>query len=58
VSPRPGPRRPIIGIRVKPDAITYIDALAQAEGVNRSEMIRRLLAEAIGARQKQPPRKG
>jgi len=50
VSPRPGPRRPIVGIRIKPDAITFIDKLATTEGVTRSEMIRRLLAEALAAR--------
>jgi len=32
--------------------IAHIDQLAQQEGVNRSEMIRRLLSEAVQARQR------
>lgn len=52
MSPRPGPERPIVGVRIKPDAINYIDGLAAGEGVTRSEMIRRLLAESITARQR------
>lgn len=42
--------RPIVGVRIKPEAIAYVDTLATTEGVNRSEMIRRLLAEALTAR--------
>ena len=50
--PRTGPRRVIVGVRLKAEAIEYIDTLAQAEKVNRSEMIRRLLAEAVAVRRK------
>lgn len=50
--PRSGPRRVIVGVRLKADAIAYIDTLAEAQGVNRSEMIRLLLAEAVAARRK------
>jgi hypothetical protein len=42
----------MVGVKLLPDAITYIDTLAEAEGVNRSEMIRRLLAEAVARRRK------
>lgn len=40
----------MVGVKLYPDAIAYIDTLAEAEGVNRSEMIRRLLAEAVAQR--------
>lgn len=50
--PRTGPRRVMIGVKLLPAAIAYIDELAEAEGVNRSEMVRRLLAEAVAARRK------
>jgi metal-responsive CopG/Arc/MetJ family transcriptional regulator len=50
--PRTGERRVIVGVRLKADAIAYIDALAEAEKVNRSEMVRILLAEAVAARRK------
>lgn len=50
------PRRPIVGVRIKPEAIAYIDALAKAEGVKRSEMIRRLVGEALVARQRKGQR--
>lgn len=50
--PRTGPRRVIVGVRLKAEAIAYIDELAKAEKVNRSEMVRRLLAEAVAARRK------
>lgn len=50
--PRPGPRRVMIGVKLYPEAIAYIDKLAEAEGVTRSEMVRRLLAEAVSSRRK------
>ena len=50
--PRTGPRRVMIGVKLLPTAIAYIDELAKAEGVNRSEMVRRLLSEAVAARRK------
>jgi metal-responsive CopG/Arc/MetJ family transcriptional regulator len=45
-------RRVMIGVKLWPEAITYIDTLAKAEKVNRSEMVRILLAEAVAARRK------
>lgn len=45
-------RRVMIGVKLWPEAITYIDALAKAEKVNRSEMVRILLAEAVAARRR------
>ena len=42
----------MIGVKLLPTAIAYIDELAKAEGVNRSEMVRRLLSEAVAARRK------
>ena len=53
MSPRPGPRRPLIAIRLSESGLSYIDELAEEEADgNRSEMIRHLLAEAVTARQK------
>ncbi|MFC6853898.1 ribbon-helix-helix domain-containing protein [Aquipuribacter hungaricus] len=48
--PRPGPRRPIVTVRVDQEDLTEVDRLATAEGVGRSEMVRRLLVEAMAAR--------
>ena len=42
----------MVGVKLSAEGIAYIDTLAQTEGVNRSEMIRRLLAEAVSARRK------
>ena len=50
--PRTGPRRVIVGVRLKAEAIALIDQMAEAEKVNRSEMVRILLAEAVAARRK------
>jgi metal-responsive CopG/Arc/MetJ family transcriptional regulator len=50
VSPRQGPRRPIVGVRIKAEDIDEIDTLATTEGVTRSEMIRVLISEALAAR--------
>jgi len=50
--PRPGPRRPIVAVRLSEQGIAAVDKLAETEGVNRSEMIRRLLSEAVAARGK------
>lgn len=44
--PRPGPRRPLIAIRISEEGRAHIDKRAAEEGINRSEMIRRLLAYA------------
>jgi len=53
MSPRPGPRRPVLGLRLSDEDRKYIEGLAEREtDGNLSEMIRRLLAEAVTARQK------
>ncbi len=44
--PRPGPRRPPVVVRLSPAGIAKVDELAAEAGVNRSEMIRRLLRYA------------
>lgn len=44
--PRPGPRRPILGIRVSDAGIEAIDKRAEEAGVKRSEMARWMLAYA------------
>jgi len=44
--PRPGPRRPLVAIRLSDEGIAHVDKLAEEQGVNRSEMIRRMLAFA------------
>lgn len=44
--PRKGPRRPMVSIRLSPDGLAYIDDRAKTETVNRSELIRRMLAYA------------
>jgi hypothetical protein len=45
-----------LNIRLKPESITQIDALAVVEHRNRSDMVRVLLIEAIEARQKRGAR--
>ena len=47
MSPRPGPRRPQVAIRVSEAGIKEIDDLADQAGVTRSEMARRLLSAAV-----------
>jgi hypothetical protein len=44
--PRPGPRRPLVAIRLATDEIAWLDQRAEAEGLNRSEVVRRALAYA------------
>lgn len=51
--PRPGPRRPLVAIRLSEQGIAHIDQRAREEcppirggEPNRSEMIRRMLAYA------------
>lgn len=48
--PRPGPRRPLVALRLGDEVTAAIDQLAKVEGVNRSEMIRRLVDEALTVR--------
>lgn len=42
----------MLGVKVKPESLAIIDELAEQEGVSRSEMARRLMAEAVTARRK------
>lgn len=50
--PRPGPRRGLNAIRLSVEGEKAIQALADAEtDGNKSEMIRRLLSEALAARE-------
>lgn len=51
----PGPRRPIVGVRLSEDDIDYIDRWAKAWGVGRSEAIRRMLSE-WAKRHGEPPK--
>lgn len=51
--PRPGPRRPLVAIRMSTDGTDWVDRRAEEEGLlkgngdpNRSEMIRIALAYA------------
>lgn len=41
--PRPGPRRPVIALRLGAEGLALVDERAEREGVNRSEMIRRMV---------------
>lgn len=50
--PRPGPRRPYVALRLSQDGLDWIDAEAARRGVNRSEMMRLMLAYA---QQHMPP---
>lgn len=43
-------RRAQLAIRLRPDALLKVDALAADEGCTRSQMVRILLAEALAAR--------
>jgi metal-responsive CopG/Arc/MetJ family transcriptional regulator len=52
MSPRPGPRRTAVTVRLKTEAVAYVDALAATEQSTRSEMIRRLLGEAAAHRRR------
>jgi hypothetical protein len=46
MSPRPGPRKPLIAIRLADAGLAWIDEQARLRGWNRSEMIRAMLAYA------------
>lgn len=46
MSPRTGPRRPTVTFRLAEDAIAFIAARAAEEGIQRSEMIRKMLTYA------------
>lgn len=43
-------RRVLVNVRLSPDGLKAIDALAEAEDRTRSDMIRILLKEAVAAR--------
>jgi hypothetical protein len=47
--PFEGGRDPIVGVRLPPAEIASLDAIADREGVKRSEMVRRLLLAGIAA---------
>jgi metal-responsive CopG/Arc/MetJ family transcriptional regulator len=38
--PRPGPRRPLVAVRLTTEEITAVDHLAEQRGVSRSDVIR------------------
>ena len=44
------PRRAHVACRIGEAGLTAVDALAKDEGVDRSEMLRRLIREAVQAR--------
>jgi hypothetical protein len=48
--PRPGPRRPLVAIKLAQDGIDWIDQRAAEQGTNRSEMIRLMLWYETGTR--------
>jgi metal-responsive CopG/Arc/MetJ family transcriptional regulator len=50
VSPRPGPPMPVTPVRLSADLLARVDAAAAVVGVNRSEMIRRLIADGLEKR--------
>lgn len=47
MSPRPGPKRPVLTLRLAQSGIDWIDERAAAEGVQRSELVRRMLAYSV-----------
>jgi hypothetical protein len=53
--PRPGPRLPIVGVRFDP---TDVDREAARDGLNRSQMVKRLIDEALTARRRKRKRNG
>jgi hypothetical protein len=53
--PRPGPRLPLVALRLSPEVLATVDLIAAAEAgpgeePNRSETIRGLLTEALRGR--------
>lgn len=41
------PRRTLLAVRLSPAGVEQIDALAERDGITRSELIRRALAEYV-----------
>jgi len=46
------PRRTLVAFRLDPEVLADIDTLAEAEGVDRSAMIRNFIVEAMVARER------
>lgn len=42
--PRPGPRRPLVNVRLSDDGVAFLDAEAERLGVTRSDVIRAALS--------------
>ncbi len=55
--PRPGPRRPALGVKISADTIKAIDATALALGITRSDWVRAVLDSAL-VEALAPPRAG
>ena len=47
--PRPGGRDPVVAVRLPPAIVAEVDLVAEKDGVGRSEAMRRLLEDALGA---------
>ena len=47
--PYSGGARPIVGVRLSESDLAKVDALAEREGVKRSEMVRKLLEAGLKA---------
>lgn len=45
--PRPGPRRPLVAFRLGQPDLEALDERAACEAVDRSEMLRRMVAYAL-----------
>lgn len=45
--PRPGPRRPLMSLRVDAETLTTLDDLAARLGVTRSDLVRRMIEKAL-----------
>lgn len=45
--PRTGPRRPYVPVRLDPEQLERIDALAAEHDLNRSEVVRKLIDWAL-----------
>lgn len=55
--PRPGPRRQAVGVRLSAPGLARVQELADREtGGNLSQMVRRLLTEALLTRDQGPAR--
>ena len=50
MSPRPGPRKGFVGVKLPAELDHLLKVLAEAEDVSKSELIRRLIYEALKTR--------